>query len=155
MSSTSSLLVGALVLAFVLWRQLQPRAVREESPFRLMVILGVLGVVELVSFAGNHSVNGAAWALLAASIVVGGGFGIVRGLTVRIWRENGVLLRQGTVVTVLLWAVGLGIHVLVDVAITGVDSTASGLGSTGILLYLGVTLAAQRFVTLNRAAHLT
>jgi hypothetical protein len=68
-----------------------------------------------------------------------------------IWRRDGVLMRQGNAVTVVLWVAGLGIHVLADLMINGVDSSASGIGADAILLYLGLALAAQSFATLNRA----
>ena len=89
--------------------------------------------------------------MLAASLVVGCLFGVLRGETVHIWRRDGVLVRQGNAITVVLWVAGLGIHVLVDLLINGVDSSASGIGANTILLYLGVALAAQRFTTLRRA----
>ena len=154
MPSADNLLVAALVLALILWRQLQPREVREENAYRLMLILGVAGVVELVRFADDHRVTALAWALVGASLAVGAAFGLMRGATVRIWRRDGVLVRQGTLVTVALWAVGIGVHLLVDAAVSGVDSSADGIGSTAILLYLGIALAAQQLVTLNRAAQL-
>ena len=150
-SSADDLIVAALVLGFILWRQLQPRSVREDSPYRLVLVLGVVGVVDLVGFADAHHVNAMAWSLLAASLVVGCLFGVLRGETVHIWRRDGVLVRQGNAITVVLWAAGLGIHVLVDELINGVDSSASGIGADTILLYLGVALAAQRFTTLRRA----
>jgi hypothetical protein len=151
MSSADNLIVAVLVLGFILWRQLQPRAVREDSPYRLMLVLGVIGVVDLVGFARDHHVNALAWSLLAASVVVGCLLGVLRGETMHIWRRDGVLMRQGNAVTVVLWVAGLGIHVLADLMINGVDSSASGIGADAILLYLGLALAAQSFATLNRA----
>jgi hypothetical protein len=151
MTSADNVIVAVLVLGFVLWRQLQPREVREDSPYRLMLLLGVVGVVDLVGFADAHHVNALAWSLLAASLVVGCLLGVLRGETMHIWRRHGVLMRQGNAVTVVLWVAGLGIHVLADLMINGVDSSASGIGADAILLYLGLALAAQRFATLNRA----
>jgi len=98
--------------------------------------------------------SGAAWTLLAASLMVGAVLGVMRGASVRIWRRDGVLVRQGGAVTVALWVAGLGVHVLVDVVIHGVDRSAAGIGTDAILLYLAVALAAQRLVTLTRAQHL-
>ena len=154
MTTAANLIVAVLVLGFILWRQLQPREVREDSPYRLMLVLAVIGVVDLIGFAGDHHVTAVAWTLLAASLVIGAFFGVMRGALVHIWRRDGVLVRQGNAVTVVLWVVGLGVHVLVDLLINGVDRSASGVGANAILLYLGVALAAQRVVTLSRAHHL-
>ena len=151
MTSADNVIVAVLVLGFILWRQLQPREVREDSPYRLMLILGVVGVADLIGFAGDHHVSPLAWALVVGSLAVGAGFGVMRGVTVHVWRHNGVLVRQGNAITVLLWAIALAVHLLVDHAIDGADSQATGLGSTALLLYLGVALAAQRFATLSRA----
>jgi hypothetical protein len=154
MTSADNVIVAVLVLGFILWRQLRPRAVREDSPFRLMLVLGVVGVADVAGFADGHHVTGAAWTLLAASLMVGAVLGVMRGASVRIWRRDGVLVRQGGAVTVALWVAGLGVHVLVDVVINGVDRSAAGIGTDAILLYLAVALAAQRLVTLTRAQHL-
>ncbi|MGC4112401.1 MAG: hypothetical protein QM747_18670 [Nocardioides sp.] len=154
MTVSDNLIVGVLVLGFILWRQLQPRAVREDQPYRLMLVLGVIGVVDLVGFAGSHRVTPVAWALLAVSLGIGAAFGVTRGALVHIWRRDGVLVRQGNAVTAMLWIAGLVVHVLVDVLINGVDHAASGIGADAILLYLGVALAAQRYMTLNRAERL-
>ena len=66
------------------------------------------------------------------------GLGAVRALTVRLWRSGGVVLRQGTWVTMVLWVVGAGVHALVGALANISDST--------LLIYLGVTLAAQQLV---------
>jgi hypothetical protein len=113
---------------------LHARAVREEAPYRLKLVLLVVGIVELAGFADDHRMTVAAWALVGGGLAVGAGFGVARGATVRIWRRDGVLLRQGNPVTVVLWVIGLGVHGAVDLAV--------------------IALAAQRLSTLNRARHL-
>jgi len=147
----SNLLVAGLVLILIIARQLRPRPVREERPYTVIAILAVVGLAETASFAGNHTVSASAWTLLALSFLMALGFGALRGATVHLWRADGVLTRQGNLVTIALWVVGLAIHLGIDRLIEDNDSAAKGLGSTALLLYLGITLAAQRVVTLERA----
>lgn len=67
------------------------------------------------------------------------GLGALRALTVRIGSgDDGQAWRQGTWWTIVLWVVGVAAHVIAE--------GASDVGSASALLYLGVTLAAQRLV---------
>ncbi|HET9014876.1 MAG TPA: hypothetical protein VFN57_04730, partial [Thermomicrobiaceae bacterium] len=76
------------------------------------------------------------------------GLGVLRSYTVRLWRDDGVLVRRGTRLTVTLWLVGVAIHATIDQTVLA--------GTSSLLLYLGVTWMAQRRVLLTRAsrAHL-
>lgn len=154
MPSAANIVVSLAVLALILTRQLVKRTVREDQPFRIMAILGVIGIVETVQFQGKHTVSGAAWAILAASLVLGAGFGALRGMTVHVWREGGTLYRKGNAITLVLWVVGLALHLGSDLWVKHVDPSANGLSSTAVLLYLAVTLGAQQFYVIERAKHL-
>ncbi|MCW2854747.1 MAG: hypothetical protein JWR52_362 [Marmoricola sp.] len=140
-----------LVLAFVISRQLQARPVREERPYRLMLVLAVIGAVEVVQYAGSTTVPIEAWALLAVTLVIGTALGALRGALVHVWRNDGVLTRQGNATTVVLWVLGLTVHFGVDAVIAHVSHPARELGGDALLLYLALVLGAQRFVTLQRA----
>ena len=154
MTSAANVLIALAVLALILSRQLRKRTVREAQPYRIVLILAVIGVIETTQFHRDHAVSAGAWALLALSLVIGAGFGAWRGATVHVWRENGVLLRQGNAVTVVLWIVGLALHLGVDLAIKHVDASADGLGNSAVLLYLAITLGVQQLLVLERAEHL-
>ena len=154
MRSAANIVIGVLVLAWILYRQLRPRAVREDSPYRVMAILAIIGVLELAQFSNDHRVPSEAWAYLVVSLVIGAGFGVLRGRYVHVWRQDGVLTRQGNVSTIVLWVVGIAIHLGFDTLIGRTSSEAKGLASTAILLYLAIALAAQQYVTLRRAEHL-
>lgn len=151
----ANVLVALAILALILVRQLRTREVREAQPYRIMLILGVIGVGETVQFHQQHVVSTTAWGLLVASLVVGAGFGALRGRTVHVWRDGGVLYRKGNATTLVLWLVGLALHLGLDVVIKHVDDSAAGLGSSSVLLYLAVTLGVQQVLVLERAEHLT
>jgi hypothetical protein len=145
-----SIVIGVAVLLLLLARQVQKRSVKEDSRPTLFLILAVIGVIDLVQFLGSHPFNGTAVAMIVASLVLAAGFGALRAYTVRLWREDGVLYRQGTAVTLLLWLVAIGVHFGADVLIDGTGSV-KGLASAALLLYIAVSLGVQRMVVGSRA----
>jgi hypothetical protein len=117
---------------------------------RLPVVLGVIGLFEMFSYAGDHHVSSTAWLWVVATLVVGAlGFGVLRGLSMRVWTGNGWVLRQGSAVTMALWLVSLLVHFAGDAGQS--HAGAAGLEGASLLLYLGVTLCAQYYVVYRRA----
>ena len=57
--------------------------------------------------------------------------------------DGGRLMRQGSWVTVLLWLLAVGLHLVVD--------SGNGVGGATLLLYLGLTLGTQQVVVQWRA----
>jgi hypothetical protein len=142
--------LGALVLILVLLRQGRVRPVPRVFQPRLPVVLGVIGLFGLASYAGNHHVSSTAWLWLAGTTLVGGlGLGALRGLSMRVWTGNGWVLRQGNALTMALWLVSLLVHFAGDNAES--HAGAAGLAGPSFLLYLGVTLAMQYYVVHRRA----
>jgi hypothetical protein len=127
--------VAAVVLVVILVRQGRPRPFRLR--FGLPIALTLLGLAEAASSA--HPV---AWPLLL-SLAAGVGIGILRAKTVRVWREGSTTYRQGTWLTGVLWLVAAGFHLAVERAVYG--------GSATDLLYLGLSLLAQRIALAYRS----
>jgi hypothetical protein len=139
----------------VLWilvRQVQKRSVKEDSRPIAYLVLAVVGVVEVADFVKSHPVNSEAILLTVASLAIAAVFGLIRAYTVRLWREDGQLFRQGNAVTIALWIVGIGIHFGGDALI---DSSAKGLSTTTIMLYLAISLGVQQVVVKARAGQLS
>ncbi len=152
-ANLGNLIIGIAVLAVLLSRQLITRRLSES--YRLSAILGILGIVEFAEFLSGHPHDDGGIAVaVAGSLVLAAGFGAVRALTVRVWRENGQLLRRGTWLTAALWIVSLAAHLGYDYLVAGHITGKNGgnVGDATILLYLVVTLFVQRFIMLNRAA---
>ena len=57
--------VGALILILVLLRQVRVRPVPRVFQPRLPVVIGVIGLFEMFSYAGNHHVSSSAWLWVA------------------------------------------------------------------------------------------
>jgi hypothetical protein len=143
-----NLLIGVAVLGLLITRQLQPRPVR--SSFRLPLIIGLIGLVELFSFVKKEHGGVGMVASLAGSLVIAAVLGAIRARTVQLWLKDGQPWRKGTWLTAVLWIVSLAAHLGYDSLVDG----KSGLGTATILLYLAVTFAAQRLVLQARADQL-
>ena len=140
-----SYVVGVVLLTLVLLRQIRVVPVPRTYVPRLPLVLGVIGLFTMASYAGDHHITSGAWGWVIGSLVVGAlGLGALRGLSMRVWETNGWVVRQGTVVTMALWLVSLLVHF-------GADAGNAGLVGSSFLLYLGLTLAVQRYVVYRRA----
>jgi len=150
-----SIVIAVLVVALVCLRQLRTSPIREERGLVLYVLVFALGVLQAVTFVQKHSIGATVLALVLASLVIGLGLGALRGRLVHLWRANGQLFRRGNGWTIGLWAIGLAIHLSIDLVGAGLDKSAEGFASSTILLYIGLALGAQRFVLLSRAKSIT
>ena len=142
--------LGTLILILVLLRQVRVRPVPRVFQPRLPVVIGVIGLFEMFSYAGSHHVSSTAWLWVVGTLVVGAlGFGVLRGLSMRVWSGNGWVLRQGNAVTMALWLVSLLVHFVGDSGQS--HAGAAGLEGASFLLYLGLTLGVQYYVVYRRA----
>ncbi len=153
MSATA--LIWLVALAWLLWRQVQRRQIggrggRGGGRRQVGVVLLVIGAVEFAGFAQRSHLTALSIAILGVSFAVGAGLGAVRAFTVRLWVEDGRLLRQGTAITVLLWLVAVGLHLGSDYTVRRAGGPA-GAGSASMLLYLGLAFTVQSFVLRHRA----
>jgi FtsH-binding integral membrane protein len=141
------IVISLAVLVFILYRQ---RQVRRASPTLVLpVVLIIIGLLGLTTLSrGSDKLTSAELGILIALLALDAvGLGVVRAMTVRLWRDGDSVLRQGTWLTVGLWLVGIVIHEVVDLV--------AHIPSTSLLLYLGVTLLAQQLVLqarVNRVA---
>ena len=142
--------LGTLILVVVLLRQGRVRPVPRAYHPRLPVFVGVIGLIEVLSYAGDHHVSASAWGWVLGSLLIGAvGLGALRGLSMRVWSSNAWVVRQGTTVTMILWLVSLLVHFAADAG--GNHSGAVGLEAASFLLYLGLTLGVQGSVVHRRA----
>ena len=108
--------LGALILILVLLRQVRVRPVPRVFQPRLPVVLGVIGLFEMVVVRGQpprlvQRLAVGAWARMLVGAL---GLGVLRGLSMRVWTGNGWVLRQGNAITMALWLVSLLVHFVGD-----------------------------------------
>jgi len=153
-ASITTLVIGVVILALLIVRQLTTRRLREN--YRLMIILAVIGVIEFVEFLKNHTGidDPKITVAVAGSLVLAAVFGVLRALTVKVWRESGQLLMKGSWLTAVLWVIAVGAHLGYDYLVVGSSAgkNASALGDSTLLLYLAVSLTVQRLIMLSRAS---
>ena len=150
-SDAVSLVIGLAVLALVLYRQLATRRLSES--YRLSIILAVIGVVQFVDFLKGHPGNPSGITeAVVGSLVLAGAFGVARAITVRVWRQGGLLMRKGTWITAILWIVAVAAHYGYDDVVAGhiTGKNGSSVGNATVLLYLVISLTVQQFVLLAR-----
>jgi hypothetical protein len=142
--------LGTLILVVVLLRQTRVRPVPRAYQPRLPVVIGVIGLVGMLSYAGGHHVSGSAWAWVLGTMLVGAvGVGALRALSMRVWASSGWVVRQGTATTMALWLLSLLVHFAAGAG--GNHSGAVGLEGASFLLYLGLTLGVQGTLVHRRA----
>ncbi|MFB7634777.1 hypothetical protein ACFC0M_28025 [Streptomyces sp. NPDC056149] len=142
--TATNLAITAVVLVWLLSRQLAERPLRERS--RVGLVLLVIGAVETGAYVTSSPLSWRDGALVVASLAVGVVLAAVRAFTVRLSVRGGRVMRRGTVLTAALWVVGLGQHFLIDTAV------AAQLGAVTVLFYFGVVVLAQQSVLVRRAA---
>ena len=139
--------LGVIILILVLLRQLRVRPVPRTFRTTLPIVLGVVGLFEMIAYAGDHHVTGSTWAWVLGALAIGAvGVGALRGLSMRVWTSHQWVVRQGTTITMALWLASLLVHFAADD-----NGGARGFEGATFLLYLGVTLAVQAYVVHLRA----
>jgi hypothetical protein len=137
-----TIVLAALLVVFIIYQQLRTRQITSRNLVAPPLILAFLGIVNL----NQHPLaSGAAGTALGASVLTALVFGVARGITTQIWWSEGVLLRKGTTVTLLLWVVGIGLRIVIAV-VARRGGVATSVTTGEIPLFLGVTLAAQNLV---------
>ena len=134
-----------LIAFYVLRRQRRIRIVPRLLSLRFPIVLGVIGLIDLLGYSANHHVTGGDYAWVLATLVVGALIlGAIRAFTVRIWTSNEWVVRQGTWVTMGLWVLSLALHFVSDVG--AAHNGAGNFEASSFLLYLAVTYAVQTYV---------
>ena len=135
--------VAALVLVWLLKRQLSARPVRERS--WLPIALVVIGAVETVSYAHQFGMSIRSAAVLATSVSLGVLLAVGRAYTVRLWDDGLATMQQGNYWTAALWIVALGQHLALETLLD------KNLAAVTLLAYFGLSMLAQRLTVLQRA----
>lgn len=134
------------VLGYVLHRQFSIKPLTTRT-FLLVAILFFYGISSGLPTAGLGV------GLLLVSVLVSIGFGVWRGVSMRIWRaSDGIVYHRGTALTITLWAITVAIKIALDGYQLSVTHTIT---AGPIWLAMAVTLAVQQYVMTNRAKALT
>ena len=154
--SIANIVIAIAIVALLVFRQLQVRPVKEDRPYLIVLILGVIGLIEIEQYINGKNIPVNAYLILGTGLVLAAVFGYLRALATRVWRkDDGVAFRQGNAITVVLWIIGIALHIGSDLILRNTAPEFDTLGSVSLLLYLAITLAVQRWVVLGKAARLS
>ncbi|MET8753222.1 hypothetical protein ABZW32_24460 [Streptomyces sp. NPDC004667] len=150
LSSAIALVFGLVVILWAVVTFSGERPLRER-PWT-GAVWALPGVALLNTYAWQAAMTRHDLFLIAASLVAGSLLAVVRGCTVRLFTENGRVMRQDRPVTTFLWAVSVPQHLLLVTLLSHGRGTAYGsLGASSLLLYFGVVLSVQQAVVRHRA----
>jgi hypothetical protein len=145
-----SITLGVLFALYVLSRQRRIRPVPRLLSLRFPIVVGVIGLIDVLSYTDTHHPSHGAYLWVLATFVVGALLlGAVRALTVKVWTSHNWVVRQGTWLTLGLWVLSFALHF---VSGTGArDAGAGNLEEASFLLYLALTYGVQNYIVHRRA----
>jgi hypothetical protein len=131
--------------------------VKTDRGLRLMLILGAIGVYQFARYVSEGGTVGAIGiGALVLSLAIGAGLSAARAATVHVWWTEAGWMRKGNALTLVLWLVSIGSHVLIDWG--GSRLAPAGhigdLGNATIVLYLAVVLGLQNLLLTRRVGTL-
>ncbi|GAK31498.1 hypothetical protein WOSG25_100640 [Weissella oryzae SG25] len=141
--SLANLFLGLLFLLWMVRRQLTAQILTFKS--RTFIIIMIIGVYEFLQVKHLTFNQGFYWffALSLVNVIV---FGFLRALSTHFWiNDDGLIMRQGNWITLVLWILTVTAHL-------GIDRLWTSSGTTA-LIYLGATLFVQRGVTWHLASN--
>jgi hypothetical protein len=147
------IVLGVVVLGLIIYRQVVARPINAGG-MRLIVILGIIGVVETVQYLQKYHGGPGTYAALGGSLVLAAVFGVLRAGTTRLWSQDGQVWTKGNWLTGLLWIVALGAHLGYDALVAHGHQSGGGVGTATVVLYLAVSLGVQRLVAQLRATRM-
>lgn len=146
--SAIDILLIIVGVGYVLARRMIGQLLEIKSLLVLPVVLTGIGVSDV---AHLHHVDGASVAVLAASVAISVGLGLVRGRTVHLGVRGGALWMRYRVSSVLLWV----LNIVLKAALLPVEHAASPHAASaaghGLLLAIGLGILAESAVVLVRA----
>ncbi|GAB2864220.1 hypothetical protein GCM10027200_75800 [Lentzea nigeriaca] len=114
---------------------------------RLLLIPAVLGVIGLTQIS-VHSATAVVFLVFSSAISVA--FGLLRGLSVRTYEQNGIVMLRYTAMTIVWWAVSIAARFAAGFVMGLVDASAVQAGN-GLMLGVGAGLLAEGLVVLSKA----
>ena len=147
MSPIELIAILALV-GYSIYRQTQVAPVTGPGRFKMAIIYGIVGLA-VGGFAAPHGV--AAVVVLSISALLSVVVGLARGRLTRMWMgEDGVIYRQGTVLTVALF-IGLVVVKFGLGALAYVDHINEGGGFGEIMVMIAIMIGVQAELVWQRA----
>ncbi|MFD4671499.1 DUF1453 domain-containing protein [Lentzea sp. NPDC058450] len=137
MNATAEIVLIAAAIIYVMARRLMGEPAVGKRLLLLPVILGLIGLTQTTP-------NGLGFLLV--SVVLSVAFGVLRGLTIRTYEQNGIVMLRYTAMTVVLWVASIAARFAVGFALA-----PSGAQGNGLMLVVGAGLLAEGLVVMSKA----
>jgi hypothetical protein len=144
MGATIQIVLIAAAIIYVMARRIMGEPAVGK---RLLVLPAVLGVIGLAQ-TSVHSVT--ALVFLLASVALSAVLGLLRGLTIRTYEQNGIVMLRYTAVTIGLWVASIAARLGAGFLMNQIDPSAAQAGN-GLMLVVGAGLLAEGLVVMTKA----
>jgi len=154
-NTVAQLLIVVAVLGLVISRRFRPQPVRGDARrWRLPLILVAIGLYSVVELTkGSHPVklDGDDIGYLVLGGLLSLVLGAVRGLTIRIYNEGGVLLQRYAPATAALWVATILVRLGLDVAAPSFG-VAKAVAGASIMFMFGISLLGEAVAVTARTS---
>lgn len=145
MSAPLEILLVVVLVGYMLIRRLLGEPAQAK---RMLVLPAVLTVIGLSS-AKDVLHDPVQLGFLAVTTLIGVGIGALRGLSVRVYVQDGIANMRYTAISVVLWVVNIAAKLGGNFLLTAVDPHADS--SSTLMLTLGAGLLMEGVVVLAKA----
>ncbi|MFD4639994.1 DUF1453 domain-containing protein [Lentzea sp. NPDC058436] len=136
MNATVEIVLIAAAIVFVMARRLIGEPAVGKRLLLLPAILGVIGLTQVVPDS---------LVFLLVSVVLSVAFGVLRGLTIRTYERDGLVMLRYTAMTVVLWVASIAARFALGFVL------APAAAGNGLMLVVGAGLLAEGLVVMSKA----
>ncbi|GAB3989265.1 hypothetical protein GCM10029978_113910 [Actinoallomurus acanthiterrae] len=139
------LIIGAV--GYILARRLLGEPAEAKRLLLLPAVLAAVGLTDLAKVPQSPVSIGFLVGSTALSLVLG----LLRGASIRVFAEDGIVHLRYTATTVVLWGINLAVRFGASVVLGVVDPTAEHAAGSGLMLTLGAGMVVEGLVVLSKA----
>ncbi|SDZ27284.1 Protein of unknown function [Amycolatopsis xylanica] len=145
MSGVTQIVLIVAVIGYVLVRRMAGQPAEAKRMLVLPAILVVIGLSDI----GSVTRSGIALTFLVVTTALGVALGALRGLSIRLYHQDGLVFMRYTWVTVLLWVANIGVKVGSGALLAALDKGTDS--NNAMFVSLGLGLLAEGVVVLAKA----
>lgn len=140
----------ALVILLVGYLLVRRMAGQLMEARRMLVLPAILTLVGLASL-NSTDLSATAIGFLLLGCIVGVGFGVIRGYTVRISERDGSAWMRYSVASIALWIAAIVVRVVLIPVENAIDPAAASAAGQATMVAVGIGFLAESVIVLYRA----
>lgn len=147
MSGPVEVILIIAAVGYILARRLIGEPAEAKRMLLLPVVLTGIGVTDLAKVAQTP----VSIAFLVGTTVISLVIGVLRGVSIRVFDNAGIVFLKYTILTVVLWVVNIAVKFGASFVLGVVSPAAEHAASNGLLLTLGAGMLAEGATVLAKA----